>query len=265
MTNQPEGMIQGTLRLACGLTRMGIQEITRFECERCGMTTGSRARILIVDDEENISYLLASAWRGSGYDVVVAGSGQEALGLASSYQPDIVVLDVSLPDFDGFEVLRRLRLAGNKVPVIFLTARGDTQDRVRGLTDGADDYLAKPFSLEELTARVVACLRRVGLTSIDSRHTIADLVLDDDAHRVWRGSHEVHLTGTEYKLLHCLVVNAGRVVSRTQILEHVWQYDFDGDSSIVESFVSNLRKKIDQSEPKLIHTVRGIGYSVRVG
>ncbi|NBP54326.1 MAG: DNA-binding response regulator, partial [Actinobacteria bacterium] len=185
--------------------------------------------------------------------------------LAGTRQPDIVVLDVSLPDFDGFEVLRRLRLAGNKVPVIFLTARGDTDDRIRGLIEGADDYLAKPFSLEELSARVVACLRRAGITTVDSRHTVADLVVDDDAHRVWRGHEEVHLTATEYKLLHCLIVNVGRVVSRTQILEHVWQYDFDGDSSIVESFVSNLRKKVDRSEPKLIHTVRGVGYSLRVG
>ncbi len=229
------------------------------------MTRQPRARILIVDDEENISFLLSAAWRGMGYAVDVAETGQEAITLAGTRQPDIVVLDVSLPDFDGFEVLRRLRLAGNKVPVIFLTARGDTDDRVRGLVEGADDYLAKPFSLEELSARVVACLRRAGITTVDSRHTVADLVVDDDAHRVWRGHEEVHLTATEYKLLHCLIVNVGRVVSRTQILEHVWQYDFDGDSSIVESFVSNLRKKVDRSEPKLIHTVRGIGYSLRVG
>lgn len=229
------------------------------------MTSQPRARILIVDDEENISFLLSAAWRGMGYAVDVAETGQEAITLVGTRQPDIVVLDVSLPDFDGFQVLRRLRLAGNKVPVIFLTARGDTDDRVRGLIEGADDYLAKPFSLEELSARVVACLRRAGLTTVDSRHTVADLIVDDDAHRVWRGHEEVHLTATEYKLLHCLIVNVGRVVSRTQILEHVWQYDFDGDSSIVESFVSNLRKKVDRSEPKLIHTVRGIGYSLRVG
>ncbi|NBN90452.1 MAG: DNA-binding response regulator [Actinobacteria bacterium] len=229
------------------------------------MTRQPRARILIVDDEENISFLLSAAWRGMGYAVDVAETGQEAITLAGTRQPDIVVLDVSLPDFDGFEVLRRLRLAGNKVPVIFLTARGDTDDRIRGLIEGADDYLAKPFSLEELSARVVACLRRAGITTVDSRHTVADLVVDDDAHRVWRGHEEVHLTATEYKLLHCLIVNVGRVVSRTQILEHVWQYDFDGDSSIVESFVSNLRKKVDRSEPKLIHTVRGVGYSLRVG
>jgi two-component system OmpR family response regulator len=229
------------------------------------VTRQPRARILIVDDEENISFLLSAAWRGMGYAVDVAETGQEAITLVGTRQPDIVVLDVSLPDFDGFQVLRRLRLAGNKVPVIFLTARGDTDDRVRGLIEGADDYLAKPFSLEELSARVVACLRRAGLTTVDSRHTVADLIVDDDAHRVWRGHEEVHLTATEYKLLHCLIVNVGRVVSRTQILEHVWQYDFDGDSSIVESFVSNLRKKVDRSEPKLIHTVRGIGYSLRVG
>jgi two-component system OmpR family response regulator len=226
--------------------------------------TTPRARILVVDDEENISFLLSAAWRRMDFDVAVAGSGHEALTLAAAHQPDIVVLDVSLPDFDGFEVLRRLRLGGNRVPVIFLTARGETEDRVRGLVEGADDYLPKPFSLEELNARMIACLRRSGLTTVDSRHTVADLVVDDDAHRVWRGQTEIHLTATEYKLLLCLVTNVGRVVSRTQILEHVWQYDFDGDSSIVESFVSNLRKKVDQTEPKLIHTVRGVGYSVRV-
>lgn len=228
------------------------------------MTQQPRARILIVDDEENISYLLMSAWRSAGYDVDVAATGADGIRLASSAHHDLIVLDVSLPDFDGFEVLRRLRSAGNKVPILFLTARGDTNDRVRGLTDGADDYISKPFSLEELSARVVSCLRRAGLTTLNSRFTVADLVVDDDAHRVWRAGGEVHLTTTEYKLLRCLVMNAGRVVSRAQILEHVWQFDFGGDSSIVESFISNIRKKVDRVEPKLIHTVRGIGYSVRV-
>jgi two-component system OmpR family response regulator len=228
------------------------------------VTQQPRARILIVDDEENISYLLMSAWRSAGYDVDVAATGADGIRLASSAHHDLIVLDVSLPDFDGFEVLRRLRSAGNKVPILFLTARGDTNDRVRGLTDGADDYISKPFSLEELSARVVSCLRRAGLTTLNSRFTVADLVVDDDAHRVWRAGGEVHLTTTEYKLLRCLVMNAGRVVSRAQILEHVWQFDFGGDSSIVESFISNIRKKVDRVEPKLIHTVRGIGYSVRV-
>lgn len=217
----------------------------------------------MVDDEENISYLLASAWKSAGFSVETAATGKVALGLIDSWRPDIVVLDVSLPDITGFDLLGRLRAANNKVPVVFLTARGETADRVRGLTAGADDYVPKPFSLEEVTARVVSCLRRAGVAGTDTRLAVADLIVDDDAHRVWRGSDEIHLTGTEYKLLRCLVANAGKAVSRAQILEHVWQFDFDGDSSIIESFVSNLRKKVDGGRPKLIHTVRGVGYSVR--
>lgn len=217
----------------------------------------------MVDDEENISYLLASAWKSAGFSVETASTGKVALGLIDSWRPDIVVLDVSLPDITGFDLLGRLRAANNKVPVVFLTARGETADRVRGLTAGADDYVPKPFSLEEVTARVVSCLRRAGVAGTDTRLCVADLIVDDDAHRVWRGSDEIHLTGTEYKLLRCLVANAGKAVSRAQILEHVWQFDFDGDSSIIESFVSNLRKKVDGGRPKLIHTVRGVGYSVR--
>lgn len=227
------------------------------------MSVSPRARILVVDDEENISYLLASAWKSSGFAVETAATGKAGLGLAESWHPDIIVLDVSLPDITGFELLGRIRSAGKKTPVLFLTARGETNDRVRGLTDGADDYVVKPFSLEEVTARVVACLRRSGIATTETRHTIADLVVDDDAHRVWRGEDEIHLTGTEYRLLRCLVTNAGRVVTRSQILEHVWQFDFDGDSSIIESFVSNLRKKVDSDRQKLIHTVRGVGYSIR--
>ncbi len=227
------------------------------------MSVSPRARILVVDDEENISYLLASAWKSSGFAVETAATGKAGLGLAESWHPDIIVLDVSLPDITGFELLGRIRSAGKKTPVLFLTARGETNDRVRGLTDGADDYVVKPFSLEEVTARVVACLRRSGIATTETRHTIADLVVDDDAHRVWRGEDEIHLTGTEYRLLRCLVTNAGRVVTRSQILEHVWQFDFDGDSSIIESFVSNLRKKVDGDRQKLIHTVRGVGYSIR--
>lgn len=227
------------------------------------MSVSPRARILVVDDEENISYLLASAWKSSGFAVETAATGKAGLGLAESWHPDIIVLDVSLPDITGFELLGRIRSAGKKTPVLFLTARGETNDRVRGLTEGADDYVVKPFSLEEVTARVVACLRRSGITTTETRHTIADLVVDDDAHRVWRGENEIHLTGTEYRLLRCLVTNAGRVVTRSQILEHVWQFDFDGDSSIIESFVSNLRKKVDGDRQKLIHTIRGVGYSIR--
>lgn len=227
------------------------------------MTAPRNPRILVVDDEENISYLLSTAWDKPDRDVRVASTGRDALSVTESWKPDIVVLDIGLPDMDGFEVLRRLRNVDSRVAVIMLTARGDTADRVRGLSGGADDYVAKPFSLEELSARVDVCLRRVGYWGDTTNHMVNDLVLDEDAHRVWRGDVEIHLTPTEFNLLRCLVTNAGRVVTRSQILDYVWEWDFDGDSSIIESFVSNIRKKVDFKEPRLIHTVRGLGYSVR--
>jgi two-component system, OmpR family, response regulator len=220
-------------------------------------------RVLVVDDEENISFLVASALRLDGCEVRCADTGQGAIDEAERFGPDVVVLDVMLPDLDGFEVLRRLRTAGSDVPVLFLTARHTTADRVRGLTAGGDDYIVKPFALEELVARVQVALRRRTGAARSARLQVADLVLDDDAHRVWRADDEVHLSATEFKLLRCLMVNAGKVVSRAQILDHVWQYDFDGESAIIESFISNLRKKVDHQEPKLIHTVRGVGYSIR--
>lgn len=222
-------------------------------------------RVLVVDDEENIAFLVSSALRFDGLEVLTAATGTEALGLATSFSPHVIVLDVMLPDLDGFEVLRMLRAQGCTAPVLFLTARGTTADKVRGLTAGGDDYIAKPFALEELVARVQVALRR-GTTTAPTRSAqlrVGDLMLDDDAHRVWRGSSEVHLSATEFKLLRYLMTNAGRVVTRGQILDHVWEYDFDGESAIIESFIKNLRKKIDTSEPRLIHTVRGVGYSIR--
>ncbi len=222
------------------------------------------ASVLVVDDEENISYLVSSALRLADLEVTTAATGEQALAACTPTSPDVVVLDVMLPDLDGFEVLRRLRARGVTAPVLFLTARTDTADRVRGLTSGGDDYITKPFALEELVARVHVALRRRGTAAAPSgRHRVHDLVLDEDSHRVWRGDTEVHLTATEFSLLRILLVNAGRVVSRAQILDHVWQYDFAGESAIIESFVSTLRKKVDTREPKLIHTVRGVGYSVR--
>ncbi len=222
------------------------------------------SRVLVVDDEENISYLVGSALRMAGHDVQTAATGTEAVELAEATHPDVIVLDVMLPDIDGFEVLRKLRGRGIPAPVLFLTARSDTADRVRGLTSGGDDYIVKPFALEELVARVQLALRRQGsATATPGRWQVHDLVLDEDAHRVWRGSIEVQLTATEFTLLRCLMTNAGRVVSRAQILDHVWQYDFAGESAIIESFVSTLRKKVDAEDPKLIHTVRGVGYSIR--
>jgi two-component system OmpR family response regulator len=229
------------------------------------MTTASpRPTVLVVDDEENISYLVSSALRLADLEAATAGTGEEALARCTPVYPDLVVLDVMLPDLDGFEVLRRLRAKGVEAPVLFLTARSDTADRVRGLTAGGDDYIVKPFALEELVARVHVALRRRGSAPAPSgRHQVHDLVLDEDQHRVWRGTTEFHLTATEFTLLRCLLVNAGRVVTRAQILDHVWQYDFDGESAIIESFVSTLRKKVDATDPKLIHTVRGVGYTIR--
>jgi two-component system OmpR family response regulator len=222
------------------------------------------ASVLVVDDEENISYLVSSALRLADLEVTTAASGEEALAACTPTGPDVIVLDVMLPDLDGFEVLRRLRGKGVTAPVLFLTARDDTADRVRGLTSGGDDYITKPFALEELVARVHVALRRRGTAAAPSgRHQVHDLVLDEDSHRVWRAEDEVHLTATEFSLLRVLLVNAGRVVTRAQILDHVWQYDFAGESAIIESFVSTLRKKVDATGPKLIHTVRGIGYSIR--
>ena len=219
--------------------------------------------MLVVDDEPSIRDLLTASLRFAGFEVFSAADGAEALDLADKHRPDLVVLDVMLPDLDGFEVLRQLRANGCDAPVLFLTARRDTADRVRGLTAGGDDYIVKPFSLEELVARVQVALRRRGATATPMRHEVADLVLDDDAHRVWRAGSEVHLSATEYKLLRMLITNAGRVITRAQILDHVWQYDFDGESAIIESFISNLRKKVDANDTKLIHTVRGVGYSLR--
>ena len=222
------------------------------------------ASVLVVDDEENISYLVSSALRLADLEVTTASTGEEALAACTPTFPDVIVLDVMLPDLDGFAVLRRLRDRGVGAPVLFLTARSDTADRVRGLTSGGDDYIVKPFALEELVARVHVALRRRGTTPTPSgRHQVHDLVLDEDQHRVWRGATEVHLTATEFNLLRILLSNAGRVVTRAQILDHVWQYDFAGESAIIESFVSTLRKKVDATEPKLIHTVRGVGYTVR--
>ncbi len=220
-------------------------------------------RILVVDDEENISFLVASALRLAGMEVEVADAGHPALGLAERLRPDVLVLDVMLPDLDGFEVLRLLRQRGLHMPVLFLTARSETADRVRGLTSGGDDYITKPFALEELVARVQVALRRAGVDDADGRLEVADLLLDDDAHLVTRAGLPVQLTPTEYKLCRLLMTNAGRVLSRAQILDHVWEYDFDGESAIVETFISSLRKKIDHVEPRLIETVRGVGYTLR--
>lgn len=220
-------------------------------------------RVLVVDDEENVAFLISSALRLSGYETLVATTGIRAVEDVGRFAPHVIVLDVMLPDIDGFEVLRRIRSGGSQAPVLFVTARGATTDRVRGLTSGGDDYIVKPFELEELVARVQVAVRRSGVGERSSRLAVGDLSMDLDSHRVWRGEVEAHLTATEFTLLRVLMANAGRVVTREQILDSVWQYDFNGESSIIESFIRNLRKKVDATEPKLIHTVRGVGYTVR--
>jgi two-component system OmpR family response regulator len=222
------------------------------------------ARVLVVDDEENITYLLGTALRHFGFDVDTAGSGREGLAKATDTKPDLMLLDVMLPDVNGFDVCRRLRDAGVQVPILFLTARDGTEDKVRGLTLGGDDYVTKPFSLEEVVARVRAILRRSGrLGDGEPPLAYADLVMDDDAHQVRRNGELVELSPTEYKLLRYLLANAGKVLSKAQILDHVWEYDFGGEATVVETYISYLRKKLDPLGPPLIQTVRGIGYALR--
>jgi two-component system OmpR family response regulator len=227
-------------------------------------TTDSKHRVLVVDDEEFITDLLSTSLRFLGFDVETASSGFAALDAAASYRPHLVLLDVTMPDIDGFEVCRRLRADGEQVPVIFLTARDTKDDLMSGFTKGGDDYVTKPFSLEEVVARMNAVLRRTGTTTTQSHlHSYADLEMNDETHRATRGGEPVDLSPTEWKLLRYLLMNADRVLSKRQILDHVWQYDFDGDASSVETYISFLRKKIDHVEPKLIQTVRGVGYTIR--
>jgi two-component system, OmpR family, response regulator len=220
-------------------------------------------RLLLVDDELHLRSMLEAALRHSGFDVHAVESGREALEAVGPVEPDLVVLDVMLPDLDGFEVCRRWRQEGRRTPVVFLTARDATEDKVRGLTTGGDDYLVKPFSLEELVARIQAVLRRTGAGRPDAVLRCADLVLDDDAHRVTRAGTEVSLSPTEFNLLRFLLANQGRVLSKAQILDHVWNYDFGGDGGVVETYVGYLRRKADDVDPRLIHTIRGVGYVLR--
>jgi two-component system OmpR family response regulator len=220
-------------------------------------------RLLLVDDEDNLRSMLEAALRHVGFDVHPVANGRAAIDAAGDVRPDLIVLDVMLPDIDGFEVTRRLRTEGSRVPVLFLTARDTTEDKVRGLTLGGDDYLVKPFSLEELVARINAVLRRSGAIKHDSILICADLELDDDAHRVTRAGREVALSPTEYNLLRYLLINRDRVVSKAQILDHVWQYDFGGDGGVVETYIGYLRRKVDDVDPRLIHTIRGVGYVLR--
>jgi two-component system OmpR family response regulator len=221
-------------------------------------------RVLVADDEEFMRDILSTALQFAGFDVCTAGDGTETLAVAATFGPDLIVLDVMMPAPDGFEVCRRLRIGGDTTPIIFLTARDATEDKLSGFRGGGDDYLTKPFSLPELVARVEAVLHRsFGGAASRSAYHYGDLVLDEDAHRVSRGGELIELSPTEFKLLRYLMLNAGKVVSKAQIIDHVWNYDFDGNTAIIENYMSYLRKKVDNRSPKLLHTVRGVGYTLR--
>jgi two-component system, OmpR family, response regulator len=226
----------------------------------------TRPRVLVVDDELNITELVALGLRYEGFEVMSAANGQGALRAVREFKPELVILDVWMPDIDGFEVCRRMRADGIWMPVIFLTARDATEDKIAGLTIGGDDYLTKPFSLDELVARVRAIVRRSGVAAqgaASGRLRCADLVLDEDKLEVYRGDRSISLTPTEFRLLRFLLLNPGRVLSKAQILDHVWEYDFGGDGNVVETYMSYLRKKVDAEGTPLIQTVRGFGYSLR--
>jgi two-component system OmpR family response regulator len=227
---------------------------------------GTPVRVLVVDDEPSLAELLASVLRYEGWEIRTAADGSSAVRTAREFQPDAILLDVMLPDFDGLEVLRRVRAILPHVCVLFLTARDSVQDRVSGITAGGDDYVTKPFSIEELVARIRVVLRRHNTNGVSAsaKLVLHDLELDDETHEVFRGGAPVDLTRTEFRLLRYLMMNSGRVLSRTQILDHVWDYDFGGDASVLETYISYLRRKVDQTEPPLIHTVRGVGYVMRV-
>ena len=226
---------------------------------------GSPVRAVVVDDEDSLTDLLSMALRYEGWDVRTAADGQRALAVIREFQPDVVILDVMLPDIDGLTVLSRLRSEGDQVPVLFLTAKDAVDDRVAGLTVGGDDYVTKPFSLEELVARLRALLRRSTMLAAagpDPIIRVGDLALDEESYEVRRAGTLIELTATEFELLRFLMRNPRRVMSKAQILDRVWSYDFGGRSSVVELYISYLRKKIDALGPGMIHTVRGFGYVI---
>ena len=226
---------------------------------------GSPTRALVVDDEVMLAELLTMALRYDGWDVRSAGSGTEAVRTAREFSPDVVLLDVMLPDIDGLEVLRRLRAHDPDVPVLFLTARDAVEDRIAGITAGGDDYVTKPFSLEEVVARLRALMRRTSVVARvgSNQLVVGDLTLDEDSHEVRRGGEPVELTATEFELLRYFMRNPKRVLSKAQILDRVWNYDFGGQANIVELYVSYLRKKIDAGRKPMIHTLRGAGYVLK--
>ncbi|MFQ6397517.1 response regulator transcription factor [Nocardia sp. KC 131] len=224
------------------------------------------ARVLVVDDEPMIVELLAVSLRFQGFEVSTSISGADAMDKARTGRPDALIVDLMMPGMDGFGLLRRLRADGIEAPVLFLTARDDVESKLTGLSLGADDYVTKPFSLEEVIARLRAILRRAGhrTPAADlSRISVGDIELDEDSHEVWKAGAPVSLSPTEFTLLRYFMINAGKVLSKPKILDHVWRYDFGGDANVVESYVSYLRRKVDTSEPKLIHTLRSVGYVLR--
>jgi len=224
----------------------------------------SGQRVLVVDDEPNLAEVVTMALRFQGFDVQTAGTGREALAAVSRFKPHLMVLDVMLPDMEGFEVASRLGAQRAGVPIIFLTARDATEDKVRGLSGGGDDYMTKPFSLEELVARIRTILRRTGqATPESSRLVFEDLELDEESREVTRAGELIELTATEYRLLRYLMLNPRRVMTRAQLLDHVWNYDFGGDGRVLETYISYLRKKLDAHGPSLIKTVRGVGYGLQ--
>jgi two-component system OmpR family response regulator len=235
--------------------------------EHLSRTDGSPVRALVVDDEPTLAELLSTALRYEGWRVEHALTGQAAIKLARTLNPDVILLDIMLPDLSGLEVLRRIRATAPTVPVLFLTAKDAVEDRVAGLTAGGDDYVTKPFSLEEVVARLRALLRRAGAVSEREEPVlvVGDLEMDEDSHEVTRAGQDIHLTATEFELLRYLMRNPRRVLSKAQILDRVWQYDFGGQANIVELYVSYLRRKIDAGRTPMIHTLRGVGYVLKPG
>ena len=240
-----------------GVVRHGGPELRRPD--------GMPMRVLVVDDEQALTDLLSMALRYEGWDVRTAGTGSAAVQTVREFRPDVVVLDIMLPDFDGLEVLRRIRADARDVPVLFLTAKDAVQDRIAGLTAGGDDYVTKPFSLEEVVARLRALLRRSGATAVrtGAQLVVGDLTLDEDTREVYRAGEPITLTATEFDLLRFLMRNPRHVLSKAQILDRVWSYDFGGQSNVVELYISYLRKKVDAGRPPMIHTMRGAGYVIR--
>ncbi len=232
---------------------------------RLSRRDGSPIKALVVDDEPNLVDLLASALHYEGWDVHKAHTGKDAVVIATTESPDVIVLDIMLPDISGMDVMRRIHTTHPHIPVLFLTAKDSVADRVAGITAGGDDYVTKPFSLEEVVARLRALLRRSGALEhdADSKLTLGDLVMDEDSHEVFRGDDEIHLTATEFEVLRFFLRNPKRVLSKAQILDRVWQYDFGGEANIVELYISYLRRKIDHGREPMIHTLRGVGYVLK--